>query len=339
MPNTQDTPQSMRLHGPEILAVLVLTLLFLGTSFVYSAVQNKTPEPTPSVELSTPSQTSTSTEPQFVSLTDSENPFLNLSVSAQAVYVYDLTYKKVLYQKNADMVLPLASLTKLMTAYTVDKLLPENSLVFIQKNFLTKDGDAQLIDHESWIARDLLDYTLTISSNDGAVALAAAAGTVQKATDLSRGREIFIQKMNEYAQSLGLTETTFLNESGLDIDETHAGAVGTAHDMTTLLEYLLIHSPRLLEATRYQSFEIVTPDNVTRRAINTNNTLAQMPNIIASKTGFTDLAGGNLIIAYDASINRPIIITVLGSTYNDRFTDMLHLINATNTYIALQNRE
>ena len=63
-------------------------------------------------------------------------------------------------------------------------------------------------------------------------------------------------------------------------------------------------------------------------AQNTNYFVDQVPNIIASKTGFTDLAGGNLVIAYDAGLNRPIIISVLGSSEEGRFKDALKLLEA-----------
>ncbi len=144
--------------------------------------------------------------------------------------------------------------------------------------------------------------------------------------------------MNRDAETLGLTKTTFFNESGLDENMTRAGAYGSARDMATLFAYMIEHHPDLLEATRYQSFTIPSDTASTHMAVNTNSIVAQIPGLIGSKTGFTDLAGGNLVIAYDASLNHPIIITVLGSTYDGRFTDTQALITATNAYLSLQNR-
>ena len=63
-------------------------------------------------------------------------------------------------------------------------------------------------------------------------------------------------------------------------------------------------------------------------ATNTNEVVGSIPGLIASKTGFTDLAGGNLVVAFDAGINRPVIISVLGATKDGRFTDMEMLVNA-----------
>ena len=61
---------------------------------------------------------------------------------------------------------------------------------------------------------------------------------------------------------------------------------------------------------------------------NTNEIVSKIPNLIGSKTGYTDLAGGNLTIAFDLGHNRPIIVTVLGSTRAERFTDVLTLVAA-----------
>ena len=61
----------------------------------------------------------------------------------------------------------------------------------------------------------------------------------------------------------------------------------------------------------------------------TNAFIDKIPNVIASKTGYTDLAGGNLVVAFDAGLNRPIIISVLGSSQEGRFADALKLIDAT----------
>ena len=69
-------------------------------------------------------------------------------------------------------------------------------------------------------------------------------------------------------------------------------------------------------------------------ARNTNQETGKFPLLIASKTGYTDLAGGNLALAFDAGFNRPIIIVVLGSSYEGRFADAEKLVWATLAYLA-----
>ncbi len=60
---------------------------------------------------------------------------------------------------------------------------------------------------------------------------------------------------------------------------------------------------------------------------NTNEVVQNIDGLIASKTGYTDLSGGNLVVAFDAGLNHPIIVTVLGSSQEGRFSDTLKLIN------------
>ncbi len=69
---------------------------------------------------------------------------------------------------------------------------------------------------------------------------------------------------------------------------------------------------------------------------NTNKDVRSFTGVIASKTGFTDLAGGNLAFMFEAGPMRPIAIVVLGSTAEDRFTDVKKLISASLEYIKIK---
>ena len=68
--------------------------------------------------------------------------------------------------------------------------------------------------------------------------------------------------------------------------------------------------------------------------INTNDLVDQIPGMIGSKTGYTDLAGGNLVLLVDIGIDHPIAIAVLGSTRDERFSDVKKLIDATTNSIT-----
>ena len=70
----------------------------------------------------------------------------------------------------------------------------------------------------------------------------------------------------------------------------------------------------------------------THNVENTNTSAAAIPGLIGSKTGFTDLAGGNLAVVFDVGLSRPVIAVVLGSTKETRFTDIEQLVNATFTH-------
>ena len=140
--------------------------------------------------------------------------------------------------------------------------------------------------------------------------------------------------MNIKAEELGLRTLSFKNPTGLDVSITEPGAIGSAKDVSLLMEHILKEYPELLEATTRGGARIYNSQGEYHDVENTNEVLYAIPNLIGSKTGYTDLAGGNLTIAFDAGMNRPIIITVLGSTREERFSDALRLVRATQTHIS-----
>ncbi len=262
------------------------------------------------------------------------DPFENISLSAKAALVWDIKNQKTLYALNADEPRALASLTKVMTALTADTLIPYYTVITINNEALKEEGDSGLFGNERWKLKDLLDFSLLVSSNDGARAIAAVAGSVQLGTqEQTLGREGFINTMNQKAKEIGLTQTHFLNENGVDVGETLGGAYGTATDMAKLFEYILMNHPNLLEATRYKSLTFTSLSNLKHTGQNTNTKTGEIPGLIASKTGFTDISGGNLVVAFNPELSQPIIVVVLGSTYDGRFEDVHSLVSATLVYI------
>jgi D-alanyl-D-alanine carboxypeptidase len=261
-----------------------------------------------------------------------QNSFTNVELVAKSAVVWDVINQRELFAKNPDQPLPLASLTKVMTAITTASL-PKDSNIKIIPEDLTPEGDSNLVVGDNWNLKDLRDFTLLTSSNDGALALALATEP-QKTT--SQNENLFVYQMNQAATLIGLNNSKFFNEHGLDKKSDQSGAYGSARDMALLFEYALKKYPDLLEATRYKNLTFNSAEKV-YNGQNTNVAVDQIPNLIASKTGFTDLAGGNLVIAYDAGLNRPIIISVLGSTETGRFEDTLKLVDASLKYIQQNN--
>lgn len=255
--------------------------------------------------------------------------FEGVSVQAKAAYVLDVSAGKALYAKNENMVLPLASVAKIMTAIAAVDAMPRNTVVRIRPEYLAQEGDTGLLVDESWQLKDLIDYSLVVSSNDGAAAIAAAAGfATSGATDVSAAESDFVLRMNAKARKIGLAHTAFSNPTGLDVDVARSGAYGTAKDMATLFSYALSNYPEILEATRYNRIRVNSLDNIPHVGINTNQGVNVVPGILASKTGYTDLSGGNLVIVFNAGLNRPIVVSVLGSTYDGRFEDVERLARA-----------
>lgn len=257
------------------------------------------------------------------------NYFEDISLEAKAVFVWDVNRQEALYNLNEEAQLPLASLTKLMTAITANEILPESAIITIDKDALLKDGDSGLLENERWGFEDLIKFTLMVSSNDGASAIAGVAGLLKSNFPVkAESEKAFVRAMNLKAKEVGLTQTYFINPTGLDTNEAVSGAYGSARDVARLLEYAIINNSEIVEDTRESEVKFISLSNINHTAANTNSVTDSVPGLIASKTGFTDLAGGNLVIAFDAGLNHPIIISILGSTQEGRFRDVGKLVAA-----------
>lgn len=257
------------------------------------------------------------------------NPFEGLGIEAKSVYVFDVAKGEVLYARNENEKLPLASLTKMMTAIVATDLVPRSTVVEIDKVDIGAEGDSGLLVGEKWRMSDIIDFTLTTSSNDGASAIATVAGSLGQSVygapkDISKNK--FVEKMNLKTEEIGLVDTYFFNETGLDITEDDSGSYGTAKEVALLMTYAIKNKSKVMEATSRDRFSVSSLSGFGHIATNTNKSIGNIPGLIASKTGFTDLAGGNLVIAFDAGLMRPIVISVLGSSIEGRFEDVEKLV-------------
>lgn len=263
------------------------------------------------------------------------NPYDAVVLQAKAAYVYDLKSKKVLFALNELEVLPLASIAKIMTAVTALSFVPETTYITIDENAVQEDGDSGLKVGERWLLRDLLTFMLVKSSNDAAAAVSSSIGGILSSGTQTapENRKWFVGEMNKLSKKIGLENTYFVNESGLDISETEAGAYSSATETAKMLAYALETFPRIFEETRWNELVLGTEEGSAHSAQNTNKETNHLPLLIASKTGYTDLAGGNLVIAFDADFNHPIIVSVLGSTSDGRFSDVEQLVWATLEYL------
>ena len=253
--------------------------------------------------------------------------------------MYDIRNKKILFEKEPYTVRPIASITKVASAIVSDELLKPDQNIIIDGNALAQDSDNGLMLYESWPFKKLLDFSLLVSSNDGAYAIAEIAGAFIKKDNMTQGTstlpvDSFVQKMNSKMTQLGLRNTNFNNPSGLDVNSETSGGYSTAFEIAKLFEYAIENKYELLEVTTLQSDEIRSGSNILHDAVNTNNSFNSIPSLLASKTGYTELAGGNLAVVFDAGINHPIAVVVLHSTYEDRFSDVTELVQATNDFFA-----
>ena len=195
-------------------------------------------------------------------------------VKARAVLVADGRTGDVLYERNADARMAMASITKLMTALVTLEHARPGETVTVSPQAIGRGGSSIFLTAgERLRVRDLLAAALIQSANDSAFALAAEVG------DGSVKR--FVGMMNAKAAELGLEGTTYVRPDGLDV----RGHASTASD-TVELARLAMREPLIRELVRKRKAQI-PPDRTLR---STNDLLSTFPGLIGVKTGHTDRA-------------------------------------------------
>jgi len=307
-------PREVRLR-PHLMGLITLVLLFCASASVTLAYLSDAPS------AGAAAQTAAVATPAL------PDPFAALDLQAKAVYVKDLTTGKILYASNASAQLPLASLTKVATVLAVSEVLPLNTVITIPYDTAPPGSAERLAAGERWHLSDVISFTLIASSNDGADILAAAANSsVHAKYPQSPAASATLWRMNNLAQQLGLNTMYFLNTNGLDISTTQAGAYGSAYDVATLLSYAASKSPAVFEGTTQDTMSFTSLDGAQTSAFNTDLALSAIPGLVMGKTGYTDLAGGNLAVIFNIGLSHPVVAVVLGSTYDGRFSDMKQLV-------------
>ena len=263
--------------------------------------------------------------------------FIAPLTEASSAIILDPSGQKILYQKDSETVRPLASITKLVTAMVAEDILKAEGKSTMTITLSSKtnfvDVDKDLKNGERWDINDLIHFMLVTSSNT------AADNIARKMIPYSS----FISLMNFKVRTLGLSEMHFNNATGLtDIGKNGQlipGGIGSAHDVALVVAHAMVAYPEILSqsSTYSANFHSLLGNRIIQRtATSTNDLLLKIPEIIASKTGFTEDAGGNLMVVIRGHDNLPLIIVVLGSTYQGRFEDVKNLTSATLGYFNQQ---
>jgi D-alanyl-D-alanine carboxypeptidase (penicillin-binding protein 5/6) len=231
-------------------------------------------------------------------------------IEGKAYVVYDLLDNRVIAGKAQTAILPLASITKVMTAVSSTLHKDKNATITISPKSIEDGYDLGLKNNQVWSLRELLKYTLIFSSNDGAEAVADSFGS----------KEVFVTQMNNDAKGLGLS-VTFTDPAGRDLHG-NIGGKGTALDVAKLFFIARQKIPEILDATTKKRATLSTSSGKVSGIPNTNQEIEDLSGAEASKTGYTDMAGGNLGVIVDVTVGHPVAIIVLGSTREGRFKDM-----------------
>jgi serine-type D-Ala-D-Ala endopeptidase (penicillin-binding protein 7) len=224
----------------------------------------------------------------------------NIVLRSASALVLDQRTGECLIQKQADTILPIASITKLMTAMVV---LDANREMDLQESITIVSADVDTLRH----SRSRLPVNTTLTRRD-ALRLALMASENRAAHALGRtypgGLRTFVAAMNAKARSLGLTDTHFEDPTGIS-----NGNTSTARDLARMVD-AAYHYRLIRESTTCKENTIYSG----RRKLqfhNTNN-LIRNPRwqIGLSKTGFIDEAGRCLVMQSQLA-NRPVLIVLL----------------------------
>ncbi|MEN9561706.1 MAG: hypothetical protein RIQ56_979, partial [Candidatus Parcubacteria bacterium] len=245
-----------------------------------------------------------------------------LPLSAYAVtsvFISPEGFEEVLVEKNKDQRLPIASVTKLMVALIASDTLGANDAVVVSQNALKQKGiSGYYRTGDSLSLNDALHALLIGSHNEIALSIAEQVGTPE-----------FVGRMNDKARILGLTDTHFVNVTGLDPGTASEEMnYSTASDIAMLLKYIFENKPDLFSILEKRDHSVTLNQGARKISIETTNELIKNRNsalrVLGGKTGETPKAKMNLAIVSETPTRGHIVSVVLAS--DESFADMRKLL-------------
>lgn len=250
-------------------------------------------------------------------------PFQVFGISASSAIVMDLNSGRVLYKNNINEQRLIASTTKIMTCLVAIRYGALDEVVTVDESVLKAYGSAIYIEVGEEISlRDLLYGLMLRSGNDAAIVIANA---------VSGSMESFVYLMNETAKSIGMENTIFYNNHGLE-ESDGKGNMSTAYDMALLTK----------EAMQDETFKTIfgTKNYKAKSSYKTytwtskNKLIHRYDYITGGKTGYTEKARRTLVTT--ASLDNKNLVVVTLNDPND-FQDHINLYESMfSKYMAIK---
>lgn len=242
-----------------------------------------------------------------------------LAETAKSALIMDYNSGEVIYEKNAEARLPVASMVKLMTILLTYEEIDKGNLTLDTKIQTTENaskmgGSQVFIDpYVSYKADDLIKSVIMASANDASVALAE---------HISGSEEVFVEKMNKRANELGLTNTLYANCTGLPAPEQYSCAIDSAKLLKQLLSHKEYHSHSAIWMDK-----LIHPSGRQTELVNTNKLVRYYKGCDSGKTGSTNEAGYCLTASAIKNDMRLISVVIGAKTGQDRFKEVSSLFN------------
>ena len=230
-------------------------------------------------------------------------------LTSRAAVAIDRDSREILYGRNIHAPVPIASISKLMTALVFLEQNPD-----LQEHFTLNGTDSAgagvryIASGETVTLKDLLFASLIASDNNAAQSLVRAS---------KMDYDEFIGRMNQKAQELGMLNTNFVEPTGLQYAN-----ISSAQDVALLLSSALEHE-LIGDIIGRKSYGFVSVSGEEHKLRSTNKLLNSYLDVIGGKTGFNDEAKFNLAAAVAGEQDQVLLIVSLGSTSPDaRFSDV-----------------
>lgn len=233
----------------------------------------------------------------------------------KAAYVIEESTGRVLFQKNPERVMPIASLTKLVTAMVLLDTEPDwERTVEVLPEDVKHSSRSHIRPREEITVRDLIHASIMSSDNVATKTLARTCGLTH---------EEFVRRMNAKAVSLGLTGTRFVEPTGLSEQN-----VATAEGVARLLNAAAAN-PIVSAIMQKQSYSFVS-NRKTHNLVNTNRLLRSKWRVTGGKTGFINEAGYCLVTSVETPTGAAVTAVVLGAPSNAlRFAEARRILDWT----------
>ena len=241
-----------------------------------------------------------------------------ITLKSKSGIVIDASSKKVLFEKNSEEQLPMASMTKIMTMLLIMEELEKGNIslddqVTISEHAANMGGSQIYLEAgKTASVKELLTSIGIGSANDSAVAMAEKIGGTE---------ENFVNMMNKRASELGANNTHFVNAHGLDAENHYS----TAHDMAIIASELVKHES-ILDITGTYETTITHQNGQSIWLVNTNSLIRFYKGLDGLKTGYTEQAGYCLTGTMERNNMRLITVVMNAEEKEDRNTDTINMM-------------
>ena len=243
----------------------------------------------------------------------------DLKITSKSAFLVDYQTGFVIFEKNADEKLPIASMTKLASLavvfdYLNKGIIKEDDLVVVSRHAGSIGGSSAFLDAgSSYKLTDLIKTIVVSSANDSMVALAEfVAGSV----------ELFVAKVNKFISDLNLKNTHFVNSTGLPVENHYS----TARDMVEIYKSIA-NNEIYKKYSKIWMDDFIHPSGRKTGLVNTNRLVKTFDGLDGGKTGYTDKARFCLTASATRSDTRLVGVIIGAVDSKTRFAEMSRLLN------------